>query len=205
MVIEVAGAVARIWVAFTGLYIVLASWRWLSAGDTWIPDVPVVADLLDSRTCGDITAVDAASMTLVCGYFQSADVTVAGLDVGIRLLLAASDLLTLVAIGVPGLILAIACRQALKGVPFARVVTRWLLAGAVVVLVAGLGAELLGSLGRTLLANALLPVPGEDVRTSGVYEVSVSLWPVGAAFALAALGAIFRHGERLQHDTEALV
>ncbi|WP_127473857.1 hypothetical protein [Microbacterium sulfonylureivorans] len=205
VVIDVAGAIARIWVAFTALHLVITSWRWMSPGDTWIPDVPVVADLLDTRTCGDITSVDAAATTLVCGYFHSADVTVAGLDLGIRALLAASDLLTLVAIGVPGLILAIACSQALKGVPFARVVTRWLFVGAVAVLMAGLGAELLGSLGRTILANELFPVPGEHVTTAGVYQVSVSFWPIGAAFALGALGAIFRHGERLQREADLLV
>ncbi|MHC3000183.1 hypothetical protein OB08_13810 [Microbacterium sp. HJ5] len=206
VVVDVAGAVARVWVAFTGVLLVATTWRWLSGGDTWIPDIPVVADLLRDQTCGDVTeSVPATSMTLVCGYVQSADVTVAGLDAGIRVLLATADVLALFAAAAPGVVLAIACSRSLKGAPFARVVSRWMLIGAAVVLVAGLGAEILGSMGRSILANELFPPNSGDVSSTGVYRVSVSFWPIAAALALGALGAIFRHGERLQHDTEALV
>lgn len=205
VVIEVAGGLARVWVAFTGLALVITGIRWFSGGDTWIPGVPVVADVLDTQTCGDVTTVEATSTTLVCGYFHSADVTVAALDLGTRVLLAAGDLLALTAIAVPGIVLAIACGRALTGVPFSRVVSRALMVGAVVVLVTGLGAEICGSLGRSILANELFPAHGGDVVSTGVYRISASFWPIGAAFALAALGAVFRHGERLQRETDLLV
>lgn len=205
VVIEVGGAIGRVWVAFTTFFFALTTWRWLSGGDTWIPDVPVTVDLPE-LSCGNVAEpVEATTTTLVCGHADSIDVTVAGLDLGVRTLLAAGDLLTLLAVAVPGVVLAIACSQALKGVPFARVVSRWMLVGALVVLVAGLGAEILGSLGRTILANDLFPPNVDGAVSAGVYRVSASFWPICAAIALGSLGAIFRHGERLQHDTEALV
>lgn len=205
VVVEVAGSLARVWVAFTALGLVITAMRWLGGGETWVANVPVVADLVATQTCGDVSAVEATSTTLVCGYFHSADVTVAALDLGTRALLAAGDLLALIAIAVPGAVLAIACGRALKGVFFSRAVSRALLVGAVVVLVAGLGAEISGSLGRSILANELFPAHTGDVVSTGVYRVSASFLPICAAFALAALGAIFSYGTRLQRDTEGLV
>lgn len=204
VVIEVAGALARIWVAFTGVAMVVSVWRWFG-GDVWIADLPVVVTV-PGLSCGGVDEpVVATAPTLVCGSVSAADVTVAGVDAGMRMLLAAGDVLTLIAIAVPAVVLAIACSQALKGVPFSRVVSRWLLIGAVTLLVAGLGGELLGSLGRTILANEIFPAHGADVVSTGIYRVSVSWWPICAAAALGALAAVFRHGARLQHDTEALV
>lgn len=204
VVIEVAGALARVWVAFTGVAMLLSAWRWFG-GDVWIPDLPVVVDV-PGLSCGGIDEpVVAATPTFVCGTVTGVDVTVAGVGAGLRMLLAGGDVLTLITIAAPAMVLAIACGQALKGVPFSRVVSRWLLIGAVTVLVAGLGGELLGSLGRTILANEIFPAHGADVVSTGIYRVSVSWWPICAAAALGALAAIFRHGARLQHDTEALV
>nr|BFF09334.1 hypothetical protein GCM10025699_06370 [Microbacterium flavescens] len=204
MVIEVAGALARIWVAFTGVGVVISVWRWFG-GDVWIADMPVVVHVA-GLSCGGVEEpVAATAPTLVCGSVSGVDVSVAGVDAGMRLLLAAGDVLSLIAIAVPGVVLAIACGQALKGVPFSRVVSHWLLIGAVPVLVAGLGGELLGDLGRTILANEIFPAPGADVVSTGIYSVSVSWWPICAAAALGALAAIFRHGTRLQRETAGLV
>lgn len=204
VVVDVAGAVARVWVAFTGVGIVLTCVRWLTDGDVWIEDFPVVVTV-PGLTCGaSEEPVTATTPTLVCGSIDSADVTVTGLDAGIRLLLASADLLTLLVVAVPGVVLAVACGQALKGAPFSRTVGRWLLIGAVVVLIAGLGGEFLGSLGRAILSNEIFP-PAGDLSSTGVYHVAVSFWPIGAAFALAALGAIFRYGERLERETAGLV
>jgi hypothetical protein len=204
VVIDVAGAIARVWVAFTGVFVVLSFWRWFG-GDVWIPDMPVVVEAPE-LSCGDLTEpIAATTPTLVCGSIGTADVTIAGIDFGMRLMLAAGDLLALLVVATPGVVLAVACSKALQGVPFARSVSRWLLTGAVVVFVAGVGSELLSSMGRTILSKEVFPPTGADVTSSAIYYVGVSFWPIGAAFALAALGAIFRHGERLQKDTEALV
>lgn len=205
VIVDVAGAIARMWVAFTGLIAVFSVWRWVSGGDTWIPGVPVRVNVPGLSCEGSGDPIVATTPTLVCGHIDTADLTVAGLDGGLRMLLASGDLLLLVAAAVPGIVLAIACSQTLKGVPFTRVVSRWLLIGAVVVLVAGLGSELLGSLGRSILTSEIFPVEGVAVSAPQVYSVSISFWPIAAAFGLGALGAIFRHGERLQHETAGLV
>lgn len=204
VVIEVAGALARVWVAFTGVAVVVSIWRWFG-GDVWVANMPASVTV-PSLSCGDLgEPIVAAAPTLVCGSISGVDVSLAGVDTGMRMLLAAGDVLTLIAIAAPAVVLAIACGQALKGVPFSRVVSRWLLIGALTMLVAGLGGELLSSLGRTILANEVFPSSGADVVSTGIYRVSVSWWPICAAAALGALAAIFRHGARLQHDTEALV
>ncbi|MFB7891574.1 hypothetical protein ACFC1I_05185 [Microbacterium sp. NPDC056044] len=204
VVLDVASAIARLWVAFAGVGAILAVWRQFS-GDVWVADVPVVVDVPGLSCEGAEAPVTATAPTLVCGSVSSVDLTVAGLDIGMRMLLAVGDLLAIVVVATPGLLLAIACSQTLKGAPFSRVVGRWLLIGALVVLVAGLGSELLSSLGRTVISHELFPDHGADVVSTGIYRVGVSFWPIGAAFALAALGAIFRHGERLQRETAGLV
>lgn len=205
VIVDVAGAIARIWVVVAAFGIVLAAWRWFAAGDIWVPGVPVVLDLPALSCEGMEPSVTATGPTLVCGTVDSADLTVAGAGIGIRALLAGGDILALLAVAVPGVVLALACSRTLKGFPFSRVVSRWLLIGAVVVLVAGLGSELLSSLGRTILSNELFPDAGTGITSTGVYRVAVSFWPIGAAFALAALGGIFRHGERLQREMAGLV
>lgn len=202
VVVEVAGAVARVWVAFTGVIVVFSFWRWFG-GDVWIPDMPVHIEV-PGLTCGNEDPIVSDTPTLVCGNVGSADVTVTGVGAGMRALLAAGDLLSLFVIATPGVVLAVACSQSLKGAPFARVVSRWLFIGAIVVLVAGLGSAVLSSLGLTLLSKEIFS-PAGDVASSGIYTIDAPFWPICAAFAFAALGAIFRHGERLQKDTEALV
>jgi hypothetical protein len=202
--VDVAGAIARVWVAFTGLGIILALWRWFTPGDVWVSGVPATVRV-PGLTCEGVEGpVFPAGPTLVCGNLESADLTVAGVGLDIRALLAGGDVLTLIAVAVPGVVLALACSRALKGTPFSVAVRRALVIGAIVVLVAGLGGELLASMGRTILSNELFSESG-DMTSTGVYRVGVSLWPIAAAFALAALGGIFRHGERLQRETTGLV
>jgi hypothetical protein len=95
----------------------------------------------------------------------------------------------------------------MKGTPFSRAVGRWMLITAVVVLIAGVGGDLATDIGRELAAAAVLPPPdsGAAVTTKGYPRIDVSLWPIGAALALGALGAVFRHGAVLQRETEGLV
>lgn len=206
-ILDVTGAVARMWVALTGLGIVVTAWRWLSGGDTWLTDVPITLPWPESLPCEQFAPAEQTTTTLVCAHVATADLTIAALDLGTRLLLATSEILALAVVAAPGVVVAVACAQALRGTPFARVVSRTLLVVALVVLVAGMGAELAGSLGRALAATAVLAPSGSDapVTTTGIYRLSIPLWPIGAALALGALGAVFRHGAQLQHDTERLV
>ncbi len=72
------------------------------------------------------------------------------------------------------------------------------------------GARALLGLGQ-VLAVILVIVPGAVVAVicgptaSGGFSLTVPLWPIGAALALGALGAVFRRGAVLLRETEGLV
>ena len=207
VMLEVAAAIARVWVVVTAIAIVVTTWRWLSGGDTWIADLPLALVWPETLPCETSVPPEPTTTALVCAHVGSADATIALLSLGPRLVLALGEILALVVAAVPGIVVIVACRQGLKGVPFARSVSRTMLISAFVVLAAGIGAGIASSTGRAIAATEVLPPPssGADVTTTGIYYVSVDLWPIAAAVVLAALAAVFRHGERLHHDTEALV
>jgi hypothetical protein len=56
-----------------------------------------------------------------------------------------------------------------------------------------------------LAAAEALPRSGAELVSNGVFSLTLPLWPIGAALALAALGVVFRHGAVLQRETEGLV
>ena len=206
-IVDVTAAVARMWVAITAVGLVLTVWKWVSGGATWIPSMPVSLSWPESLPCEQNIPPEVTTTSLVCASVQTADATIAMLGVGTRTLLAIGEILGLVLAAAPAVLLLVVCAQALRGVPFSRTVGRWLIITAVVVLVAGLGAELVTSAGRALAAAEVLPPPesGAAVTTTGIYRLTVPLWPIGAACALAALGAVFRRGAVLQRETEGLV
>ncbi|MBN9155585.1 MAG: hypothetical protein J0I50_02580 [Microbacterium sp.] len=203
VLLSVAAAVARMWLALVIVGAVVVIWRWVAGGETWITGLPVTltSPLL---TCDDSGAHESA--TLVCASVPAIDGSITGLDGGTRAVLALGDLLGIIVAATPALAVAIICRSAMRGLPFAAATTRWLFISALVILVAGMGAGLVSDLGRALAAAEVLPAPGGgDLTTTGIYRLTVPLWPIGAAFALGALGIIFRHGARLQRETDLLV
>ena len=161
----------------------------------------------ETLPCEQAIPPEATTTSLVCAHVATADATIAMLSVGTRMVLAVGELLGLVLAATPAVLLLVVCAQALRGLPFSRTVGRWLIIAAVVVLVAGLGADLVSSAGRALAAAEVLPAPDPDaaVTTTGIYRLTVPLWPIGAACALGALGAVFRRGAVLQRETEGLV
>lgn len=64
----------------------------------------------------------------------------------------------------------------------------------------------IGILALVAVLAVMLPGAGSGaaVTTQAFFNLAVSLWPVGAALALAALAAVFRHGSDLQRHTAAL-
>ena len=206
-VLDVTSALARIWLAITALGLILTVWRWLSGGDVWVPSVPVSLAWPEPLPCEQAGPSEATTTALMCAHVTTADATIALLGAGTRAVLALGEILGLVLAATPAALVLAVCTQALRGAPFSRVVGRWLLVSAVVVLVAGLGAELATGAGRALAAAEVLPPPGSDaaVTASEIYRLTVPLWPIGASCALAALGAVFRRGAVLQRETEGLV
>ncbi|MDR7191251.1 hypothetical protein J2Y46_004113 [Microbacterium sp. BE35] len=208
VILEVTGAVARMWLALTVLAAGLTIWRWLSAVDTWVAGVPVALVWPETLPCEQtVPAEPTATTALWCANAPAADLTITVLSAGAKVMLALGELLTLVVIAMPAVLLVVVCREALRGTPFARIAGRWLVIAAVVVLAAGLGGGLVGDIGRAMAAAEVLPPSTSDaaVTATGIYRLTVPLWPIGAAVALWALGAVFRHGASLQRDVRGLV
>lgn len=209
IILDVTAAVARMWIALVGVGIVIAVWRWLSAGDTWIEALPVSMPWPTTLPCEAGTWTESfTTATLVCAHVDSVDATIVSLSLGAKLLLATGEVLSLIVVALPAVVVSVICGQAHKGAPFTRLVSRWLFIAAIVILVAGLGSEIATSAGRALAAAEVLPAPtgpGDSGVTSQYFRLTVPVWPIGAALALSALGVVFRHGAVLQRETEGLV
>lgn len=85
--------------------------------------------------------------------------------------------------------------------PFHPAVHRTFALSALVTLGAGILADVATTIGMTLAARALEWSPG----VTAPFEFRLQIWPFAVAVGLFALSAIFRHGTRLQKDTEGLV
>lgn len=143
---------------------------------------------------------------LVCANVETANATLGGLSTGTRLVIALGFILASIVMALPAAAIAVICFQLLAGRPFARTVSRTLIVSAIIVLVAGIGVELATQIGRVLASSEVLPPPGaEATATASWFNLTVPLWPFGAALALGALGAVFRQGAVLQRETEGLV
>lgn len=144
---------------------------------------------------------------LYCASTDTAHATVSGLGGGLRALLTAGDLLSLLVLGVPGLVIAVLSQRAVAGSAFAARTSRWLLISAIIVLVAGTLGQTLTDIGSTLVAQQVLPPSDADVTVAAgrTFSIAPPLWPVGVALGLGALSVIFRQGARLQRETDGLV
>jgi hypothetical protein len=123
------------------------------------------------------------------------------------MLLAAAQTLWSLLTVLPAVALGVVCFQLLRGVPFARTVTRTLIVSAGAVFVLGMAAPVLDGISKGAASAAALPPDDGSAAafSAGGFSVSLPIWPVGAALALIALAAVFRYGARLQRDTEGLV
>lgn len=202
--LRTTAALARMWLALTGLALVVGAWQWLSGGDTWIADLPVWMAWPEPTCSTDIGPY--TEPTVVCAAVSSADVTIAALGFSTKALLALGQLLSLVVVAMPAVVVVIVCTYAVRGAPFAKPAARWLFIAAVVILVAGVGSAILTDVGHSLAAAEAFPAPDDgSVTAQSTYRITVPPWPIGVAFALGALGVVFRHGARLQRETEGLV
>jgi hypothetical protein len=203
IVLDATRAIAQVWLVMAVAAAGFSVWRWTADPEASILGLPMTLswpDPLPYEPTG-------AGPELVSGAVTRADVWVHGLSSGTRAVLATGDLLAIVIGVTPAVVLLVITRQALSGAPFTRTASRWLFIAAGVVLVAGISADLVSEIGKTLAAGEVLPgiESGAGVTTQGFFSLTVPLWPIGAALALAALGVVFRHGTVLQRDTEGLV
>jgi hypothetical protein len=155
--------------------------------------------------------------TVAGGGFTTADVSVKGASTGVHVLWATGQALDVLVPAVIAGLIALACFQLLRGAAFSPVMARAALITAAVVLVGGIGAEVLSELAGSLASAELFQITtteatglpdGFDITAllpQSAVRLTIPLWPIGAALGFAALAAIFRSGSRLQHDTELLV
>lgn len=162
-------------------------------------------------------ATSGATATRLSGGFTSADLVVEGASSGARWLWASGQTLAILVPAAVAALIAIACFQLLRGRAFAPVVYRTAMVTALVVLVAGMGAQALSEFGASLISAEVLDISGATVTGApegwdvmallpqSAMHMTIPLWPLGAAAGFAALGAILKAGARLQRDTEGLV
>lgn len=109
-------------------------------------------------------------------------------------------------------VIAVLARRVREGRPFARSATLAVGTAAILVLISGVIAPLIGAIGEAELVRFL----GDDVvgaaRDTGfgreglyLFGVAIDLTPFGWALALAVVAAAFEMGQRMQRDTEGLV
>lgn len=212
-------AVVTMWIA--------AAWAALSVvggvvavvGGLLQPDVTItvpVQEFWPALPAGAV--VDGMSAARVSGGFTSAELSIAGLSAGARVLWAVSQgLAWLLPAAIAGL-LAVACHQLRAGRAFAPVVARMAMITAVVVAVGGVAMQVTGDIAGSMAAAETLrwtsaeylDVPGiEDALQAWWpqpgFGVTFPFWPLAAGLGFAALAAVLRFGSRLQRDTEGLV
>ncbi len=207
VLLDVIAAMARIWVAIVLVGAVFLIVRGVSSATYDIAAMPIETVWPTNLPCqtGDYEPTGATE--LYCAGTDSARATVGGLDGGLRALLSAGDVLSLLVIGVPGLVIAVLSQRAIDGPAFAARTSRWLLISAIIVLVAGTLGALFTDVGSTLVAQQVLPAPGTDaaVAAGRTFSIVPPAWPLGVALGMGALSVIFRQGARLQRETEGLV
>lgn len=164
-----------------------------------------------------LTVTGGPTAQVLDGGFTTAELALENLSPTTRMLWASGQLLTgLVPAAIAGLI-ALACFELLRGAAFAPVVARAAMITAVVVLVGGLGAQVLCDVAGSMASSEALRITAADYTgypddfditaflPQPALTVSVEFWPIGAALGFAALAAVFRFGTRLQRETDLLV
>ena len=207
VLLDVIAAMARVWVAIVLLGSVFLIVRGVSTATYDIAAMPIEMAWPANLPCQASDYEPIGATELYCARTDSAHATVDGLDGGLRALLSAGDVLSLLVVGVPGLVIAVLSQRALDGPAFAARTSRWLLISAVIVLVAGTLGALLTDVGSTLVAQRVLPPASADVPVAAgrTFSIVPPVWPLGVALGLGALSVIFRQGARLQRETEGLV
>lgn len=206
VVLDVTAAVARVWVAIVVIGMIAGFVGLFVSPTTSISDLPVHVDWPGALPCQSAGDAAGAADSLYCAQLTTAAAEITDLNGGVTALLFAGGLLSYIVLAVPGVLVAVLCGLAAAGTPFARAAHRWLLASAITILVAGMSSEVVLAIARFLAAGAVLPPAstGASATAASTFAMTVPVWPIGAALALAALAAVFRHGYRLQRETVAL-
>lgn len=213
-VIRVTLVVAALWAGFSVLGATVALILSLAG-----PEVPISFPVQEFwPQLPDGTTMDGPTATLVSGGFTSVEGMVADLSIGARICWGISQALSWLIPGAIAALLAIACFQLRAGRAFAPVVARMAMITAVVVMVGGVAAQVVGDVAGSMAAAEVLQWSGgsyeevagiEDVIAAWWpkpgFGVTFPFWPIAAGLGFAALSVILRHGAQLERDTAGLV
>ena len=147
-----------------------------------------------------------------------AQLTLSGLSLPVRLLWTASQALSLLLPASVAFLVARGAALLRDGAPFSPVLARTTGTAALIVLLAGSIAPVLGGTAGSMASHEALQVTSaawsggypddwspQDVMPEPTVFVPFEFWPLGVAVALLVVTAILRYGARLQKDTEGLV
>lgn len=153
------------------------------------------------------------------GGFRAADVAVSGLSMTAKLWLASGHLLQGCTYVIIGLAIAGLCYRMLRDDPFRAAVSSAVSVTSVSILVGGLGWQLCFGVAGVLASGEVLnltswsientDVVGHDIHALGwpsstTSSFTIEFWPIYLALALAAVGGVFRYGEKLEREKERL-
>ncbi|GGF38143.1 hypothetical protein GCM10010922_11830 [Microbacterium sorbitolivorans] len=153
----------------------------------------------DALPCGHFVEGDrtGSGPWVDCIASSTTRVDIDGIALGARALLAVGEFLTTIAVLTPFALVAVVCFETIRGRTFGRTVIRSLWIAAGVILATGTLGSIVSPFGEYLALSS--------VNLTQSVQVSLTLFPLGGALLCAAFAAIFRHGSRLQSDTEGLV
>ncbi|MGB3375020.1 MAG: hypothetical protein WBA87_07770 [Microbacterium sp.] len=199
--LDISATLAFGWLVLCALFSLFVIWQTF-----FVSTVTITADVqLNDLPDFEWDAAGKSLPALLGAYGNGLGLEITGLPIGIRLVLLAGQLLMLALFALPAWVIRVVTVSAQAGTPFAPRVAKTLGIAAIMVLVMGIAHDLVVPIGQTLAAAAVLPEDGGPLTASRVFSLTVQIWPFAAALGLAALAAVFRHGHRLQRETEGLV
>lgn len=171
-----------------------------------------------------VTLDPGPTASVVGGGFTTADVSVTGLGMDARLLLAAGNLVQGLTFVVIAAVVALLCHRLLGGSPFRPLLARAMTWAAATIAAGGVAWQILLQIGGSIASRQVLEVtawgasvPTEEIAdylftavdTTGLPQpypsFQLEFWPLLLGLALTTVAVAFRRSERLQRDTEGLV
>ena len=166
-------------------------------------------------------SIQGPTAQVVDGGFSNAVVEVQGLAAGTRWLLGSSVLLQGIAMVFIGAAVISMCNGYLKQAAFRPVLAKWFSAAAVVIVVCGLGWQVIDGIAGYQASQQVLWVQfsqwdsaaegREDLNAilgqlrPADFAVYVNLWPIWAGLGLFTTAQVFKRGRELQKDTAGLI
>lgn len=160
--------------------------------------------------------IEPTEATVVGGGFTTATLTIAGLDVPTRILVALGALLSGGMYVTIAIAIAVVCRRATADRPFTPVLARATTVAAIAIAVGGIASQLVSGAAASMASRQALFVSGWSGENFGpdelpelgmpepTFVLQLDFWPILLCVVVSALAVHFRAAERMQRDAEQL-